>query len=224
MVYLDNSATSYPKPKSVYHMYKNAIKYYYSNPGRGGYENALLCAEKIYETRKKIADFFGESNEENVVFTANCTAAVNLVMKGLLKSGDHVLISDLEHNAVLRCVDKLRRESGIKYDIFQTDFYDDEKTLQSVKKLVQPNTKLIFCTHASNVLGVCLPIAKIGAFCYISCLVGSYRHFGGRYPGDNSGDVLYQNVIKGGNIPLCACVYADGYNKVRSCRHSRLGA
>ena len=57
MVYLDNSATSYPKPKSVYHMYKNAIKYYYSNPGRGGYENALLCAEKIYETRKKIADF-----------------------------------------------------------------------------------------------------------------------------------------------------------------------
>ncbi len=166
MVYLDNSATSYPKPKSVYHMYKNAIKYYYSNPGRGGYENALLCAEKIYETRKKIADFFGESNEENVVFTANCTAAVNLVMKGLLKSGDHVLISDLEHNAVLRCVDKLRRESGIKYDIFQTDFYDDEKTLQSVKKLVQPNTKLIFCTHASNVLGVCLPIAKIGAFCY----------------------------------------------------------
>ena len=166
MVYLDNSATSHPKPKSVYQVYKNAIKYYYSNPGRGGYENALLCAEKIYETRTKVAHFFGESKEENVVFTANCTTSVNLVMKGLLKKGDHVLISDLEHNAVVRCVDKLRRESGIKYDIFSTDFYNDDNTLCSLSSLVKPETKLVFCTHASNVLGVSLPIEKIGAYCH----------------------------------------------------------
>ena len=85
MIYLDNSATSYPKPKEVYETYKNTIKYYHSNPGRGGYENSIATAEKIYETRVKAAAFFGEEKEENVIFTPSCTFAVNMVMKGLLK-------------------------------------------------------------------------------------------------------------------------------------------
>ena len=165
MIYLDNSATSFPKPKEVYDSYKNAIKYYHSNPGRGGYENSIATADKIYEIREKTAAFFGEKNAENVIFTANCTTAINMVLKGLLKPGDHVLISDLEHNAVVRVIEYLKRYSSIEYDIFETDFYDDAKTLKSLRKSLKAQTKLVFCTHASNVLGVCLPIEQIGSFC-----------------------------------------------------------
>ncbi|MBR2590176.1 MAG: aminotransferase class V-fold PLP-dependent enzyme [Clostridia bacterium] len=165
MIYLDNSATSYPKPKEVYEAYKNAIKYYHSNPGRGGYENSIATSEKIYETRLKAAAFFGEEKEENVIFTPSCTFAVNMVMKGVLNPGDHVLISDLEHNAVVRVLEHLRRYNSIKYDTFSVDFYDDIKTLQSLKNAFTAQTKLVFCTHASNVLGVCLPIRKIGMLC-----------------------------------------------------------
>lgn len=165
MIYLDNSATSYPKPNGVYDAYKKAIKYYHSNPGRGGYPNSLQSAEMVYETREKAAAFFGEDKEENVVFTANCTQALNMVIKGLVKPGDHILISDMEHNAVVRVLEKLRRQSGIEYDTFCTDFYDDTKTLQSLKRLVKPETKLVVCTHASNVFGTCLPLQKIGKIC-----------------------------------------------------------
>ena len=165
MIYLDNSATSYPKPKEVYETYKNAIKYYFSNPGRGGYENSLLSAEKIFETREKVAAFFGEENAENVVFTANCTTSINMVLKGLLEPGDHVLTSDMEHNAVMRVLEKLKRESSIKYDKFHVDFYDESNTLCSLKKAICPQTKLVICTHASNVTGVCLPLQEIGEIC-----------------------------------------------------------
>ncbi|MBQ6380107.1 MAG: aminotransferase class V-fold PLP-dependent enzyme [Clostridia bacterium] len=165
MIYLDNSATSYPKPKEVYRCFMNAIKHYFSNPGRGGYDNALLTAEKIFEIREKTAAFFGEDRCENVVFTANCTTAVNTVIKGVLKPGMHVLVSDLEHNAVMRPLEELRRQNKITYDIFSTDFYDDEETLQSIKNAIQPHTKLLFCTHASNVVGAALPIRKIGRLC-----------------------------------------------------------
>ena len=165
MIYLDNSATSYPKPKEVYEAYNSAIKYYYSNPGRGGYENSLRTAEMIYNTRQKIAVFFGEDKEENVIFTPNCTTSINMVIKGVIKPGEHILVSDLEHNAVMRVLEKLKRESGIKYDIFNTDFYHEEVTLQSVRNQFTSQTKLVICTHASNVLGVCLPIEKIGKIC-----------------------------------------------------------
>ena len=165
MIYLDNSATSYPKPQSVVSEYRKAILSYYSNPGRGGYENALKTQEKVYETRAKLAEFFGCEDERNVVFTMNCTMAVNMVLKGILNEGDHVLVSDVEHNCVIRPLETLKRQSKIKYDTFKVSFYDDAKTLNSIKEKVNESTKLIFCTHASNVLGVALPIEAIGAFC-----------------------------------------------------------
>ncbi|MBR0415402.1 MAG: aminotransferase class V-fold PLP-dependent enzyme [Clostridia bacterium] len=165
MIYLDNSATSYPKPPEVFEAYKKAIKYYHSNPGRGGYDNALLTAEKIFEVREKTAVFFGEKQCENVCFTANCTQAINTVIKGILKEGDHVVISDLEHNAVLRPLEKLRLQSKITYDTFTSDFYDEKKTIESFLGCLNDHTKLVFCTHASNVLGVSLPLQKIGKIC-----------------------------------------------------------
>ncbi|MBE6818290.1 MAG: aminotransferase class V-fold PLP-dependent enzyme [Ruminococcaceae bacterium] len=165
MIYLDNSATSFPKPRAVYEAYNNAIKYYHSNPGRGGYKNSLLTAEKIYEVREKTAAFFGEENCENIAFTANCTTAINVVIKGVLKDGDHAVISDLEHNAILRPLEKLRLQGKIKYDIFKTDFYRPANTLAGLRRCINERTKLVICTHASNVTGVTLPIAAIGKLC-----------------------------------------------------------
>ena len=165
MIYLDNSATSYPKPKEVFEVYHHALKKYYANPGRGGYQISIETADKIYATREKAAAFFGEEKEENVIFTPSCTFAINLVIKGLLKPGDHVLISDLEHNAVLRTLEHCKRFNSIKYDIFSVDLYSETNTLFALRKAIKPHTKLVFCTHASNVLGVSLPVRKIGALC-----------------------------------------------------------
>lgn len=165
MIYLDNSATSFPKPKTVYDSYSGAIKYYHSNPGRGGYENSLQTAEAIYNVREKTADFFGASQAENVVFTQNCTMAENMVIKGILQPGDHVLISDLEHNSVVRPLEKLRLQNRITYDLFHVDFYAPSHTLREIESKIRPNTKLLFCLHASNVLGVVLPIRNIGKIC-----------------------------------------------------------
>lgn len=165
MIYLDNSATSYPKPESVYKAMDHTTKYYFANPGRGGYDVSLKTAEKIYEVREKLADFFGAPAAENCMFTYNCTAAINTVIKGILNSGDHVLISDLEHNSVVRPLEKLKRESSIKYDIFKTDIYNSDKTIDNIKSLLKAETKLIICTHASNVIGASLPVEKIGKLC-----------------------------------------------------------
>lgn len=165
MIYLDNSATSYPKPESVYKAMDYTTKYYFANPGRGGYDVSLKTAEKIYEVREKLADFFGAPAAENCMFTYNCTAAINTVIKGILNSGDHVLISDLEHNSVVRPLEKLKRESSIKYDIFKTDIYNSDKTIDNIKSLLKAETKLIICTHASNVIGASLPVEKIGKLC-----------------------------------------------------------
>ena len=165
MIYLDNSATSFPKPEQVYKTYKKAIKYYFSNPGRGGYDNSVITAEKIYEVRLLIAGLFGCEDERNVVFTPNCTTSVNTVIKGILRDDDHVIISDLEHNCVSRPIYKLFTEGRIKYDKFETDFYNDENTLENLKRLIKPETKMVICTHASNVLGYCLPIKEIGKVC-----------------------------------------------------------
>ena len=165
MIYLDNSATSFPKPEQVYETYKKAIKSYFSNPGRGGYANSNKTAEKIYDVRVKTADLFGCDDERNVIFTPNCTTSVNIVIKGILNQNDHVIISDLEHNCVSRPIHKLFLKGRIKYDIFKTDFYDDEITLNNIKRLIKPETKMVICTHASNVLGFCLPIKEIGKIC-----------------------------------------------------------
>ena len=165
MIYLDNSATSYPKPEGVKSAIYKATKYYYSNPGRGGYSNSLITAQKIFEVREKTAAFFSCEDVQNVVFCLNCTMAINTVIKGILHEGDHVVISDLEHNSVLRPLETLKRQNKIKYDVFETDFYSHDITLLHLRQKVQANTKLVICTHASNVLGIALPIERIGKFC-----------------------------------------------------------
>ena len=163
MIYFDNAATSGVKPKSVINSVNSALKYYSANPGRSGYKTSIDAAIKIYEARTNIADFFG-AEAENVAFTLNCTHALNCILKGVLKKGDHIIVSDLEHNAVMRPLFKLSKVRGVEYSTAQVSI-DDEITVKNFENLIKSNTKMILCTHASNVTGQILPIKKIGEIC-----------------------------------------------------------
>lgn len=163
MIYFDNAATSYPKPRNVISSVMPSVAKYSFNSGRGGYKQSLACAEMIYDVREKVADFFGFS-PENIVFTKNCTEALNMAIKGSVKKGEHIIISSLEHNSVSRVVNKLQLDGVCTYDVADFSF-DDDVTLNNFSSLIKPNTSLVVCTHSSNVFGVSLPIAKIGSLC-----------------------------------------------------------
>ncbi len=163
MIYFDNAATTGVKPQSVINSVNLALKFYSANPGRSGYKTSMEAAMRIYETRKKAADFFG-ADTENVAFTLNCTHAINCILKGVLKRGDHIIVSDLEHNAVMRPLFTLNKTRGAELSVAETDENDDI-TVKNFENLIKSNTKMIFCTHASNVTGQILPIEKIGEMC-----------------------------------------------------------
>ena len=130
MIYLDNSATTYPKPDTVVKSMSNSMYKFGANAGRGFYDMSIKTTEQIYNTRKKIADFFGCENAENVVFTYNCTMSLNMAIKGVAKKGCHFIISDLEHNSVLRTVEKLKSSGICDYSIAEVDT-DDDKTINN---------------------------------------------------------------------------------------------
>ena len=160
MIYFDNAATTGKKPKSVISAVNNALLNYSANPGRSGHDLSVKCADKVYEVRKKTASFFGADGPENVVFTLNCTQSINTVLKGVLHKGDHVVISNLEHNAVMRPLIK----TGVNFDVVSV-YRDQAKTIEEFKKKIKVNTKLVLVTGASNVTGKTLPIEEIGNIC-----------------------------------------------------------
>lgn len=161
MIYLDNAATSGKKPEPVVRAVTGALRELSVNPGRGGYPLSRRASELLFATRKKAQAFFGAQHPGQVVFTPSCTYALNFVLKGVLRTGDHVVASSLEHNAVARPLEALRQK-GVKVDIAEVIFEDDDATLRSFERALRPETRLIICTHASNVTGHILPIAKIG--------------------------------------------------------------
>lgn len=165
MIYLDNAATGGVKPPRVINAVNSALKFYSANPGRSGHDRSMRAAEKIYEARREISDFFGGTGAENVAFTLNCTYSINCVLKGVLKGGDHIIVSDMEHNAVMRPLYKMAKENGVSVDVAKTEPNDDVKTVENFEKLIKNNTKIIFCTHASNVFGFVNPIEKLGELC-----------------------------------------------------------
>lgn len=161
MIYLDNSATTYPKPKSVIESFNNSMYHYGANAGRGFYNMAKKTSEQIFYVRKIIAEFFGCNNPENVIFTYNCTTALNMAIKGVAKKGGHFIISDLEHNSVLRTVEKLKNDGICDYSVAKVD-YDDQITVSNFENCIRKNTVAIICTGASNVFGIITPYKKIG--------------------------------------------------------------
>lgn len=180
MIYFDNGATTFPKPISVINSINTANKRFGANPGRGGHKLAIKASELVYNARKVTADFFGVSDPEKVIFSLNCTTAINTIIKGLLNSGDHVVISSLEHNAVLRPLDKLKAK-GISYSIAQVVEGDNDETLSNFRNAINENTKLLVCTYASNVVGIKLPIERICSMCHqygILCCVDAAQSAG----------------------------------------------
>jgi len=157
MIYFDNAATGGKKPLTVINAVDKSLREYCANAGRSGHSRSEKAALAIYSAREKVADFFHADGAEQVIFTPNCTAAINYVIKGVLNKGDHIIVSSLEHNAVMRPLIK----SGIEYDIAEVAT-DGGKTLENFKSLIRKNTKMIFCTAASNVTGKILPIYEIG--------------------------------------------------------------
>lgn len=165
MIYFDNGATTFPKPRSVVNAVESTMRYYGANPGRSGHKMSLKASEIMYDCRKNAAELFNAASPENIVFAYNCTTALNFVIKGILKEGDHAVISSLEHNAVLRPLESMK-ENGVEYSI--ADYSpNDEETIDNFRNAIRPNTKLVVCTHASNVFGVKLPVERIAALCRI---------------------------------------------------------
>ncbi len=169
MVYLDNAATSFPKPPEVILEMERCMRTYCGNPGRGSHPLSLRAAEKIYECREALSAFFGSAHPECLSFSLNATMAINTVIKGVLRAGDHVLISDMEHNAVLRPIHKLAKLGKITYDVFPTHAACTQVTegelLAGIEARLRPNTRLLVASHASNICSFSLPLSSVGALC-----------------------------------------------------------
>ena len=162
MVYLDNAATTYPKPRNVYAVWSHAITAYGANPGRAGHALAQATGEAVFLSRSRCGEFFG-AEPENTVFTLNCTHALNTAIKGLAHDGAHYVLSDIEHNAVIRPVHALTSE-GADYTLFETS-PDAEQTVWNAERAIRPQTVALVCTAAGNVTGQRLPVKELADLC-----------------------------------------------------------
>lgn len=160
MIYFDNAATSFPKPNSVYDEIMKAMKEYGANPGRSGHKLALKSSRRIFETRDLISKFFNIENPMNIIFTFNGTESLNLGIKGILKSGDHVITTSMEHNSVLRPIKHLEKK-GVQSTIVKANKLGIINPLD-IENAIKPNTKLIAMTHISNLTGTIMPVEEIG--------------------------------------------------------------
>ncbi|MEA2030517.1 MAG: aminotransferase class V-fold PLP-dependent enzyme [candidate division Zixibacteria bacterium] len=165
-IYIDNASTSWPKPEKVYDF---MVEFYRScgiNPGRSGSNKAVEAEDTIEDLRKRLTSFFGgdEDTPERLCFGYNATDSLNLIIQGLLSSGDHVVTTNLEHNSVIRPINHLVQDIGVQATFVpfnEQGFVEPD----NIKKSIKSNTKLVIVNHGSNVLGTIQPIAEIGAIC-----------------------------------------------------------
>ena len=161
MIYLDNAATSFPKPSEVYGEMDEFFRKRAANPGRAGYRLSTEAEKGIETTRKALAGLFGAREPQRLVFTLNATDAINMAVKGLLNPGDHVITTTLEHNAVARPLNSLERQGVITITRVRPSpqgFLDPG----DIKRAITPKTRLVALVHASNVLGTVQPIGDVG--------------------------------------------------------------
>ena len=159
MIYLDNAATTFPKPEAVYNAMMDCMKNYCANPGRAGHKLAMKAAREIYDTRENIAKLFNIDNPMNIVFTNNATDSLNLAIKGVVNKGDHIITTSMEHNSVIRPIKALEKV-GVENTIVQCD-EQGFLNIDDLEKAIKHNTKLIVTTHASNVCGTLIDIKSI---------------------------------------------------------------
>src|SRR5918911_2657148 len=161
MIYLDNAATSFPKPEAVYQALDRFARESLANPGRAGHKMALAAERALDDARHLLNQFFNGEAPERFVFTLNCTDALNMAFKGVLVDGDHVITTDLEHNSVSRPLRRMELDGRITLTRVRADgggTIDPD----DLRRAVTPRTRLIALTHASNVLGTVQPIAEVG--------------------------------------------------------------
>ena len=164
LIYLDNAATSYPKPEAVYAFMDSFYRRCGVNPGRSGYDLCMEAGQLVEDTRKRLAACFGGRDPNRLVFSYNSTDALNLAIFGLLKPGDHAVTTTVEHNSVLRPLYHLAEDFGVEVDHVPFDargFVDPD----DIARRFRPNTALVVVNHASNVIGTVQPVAEIGRRC-----------------------------------------------------------
>jgi cysteine desulfurase / selenocysteine lyase len=163
-IYLDNAASSHPKPESVYLAVNEVLRTLGANPGRASHALALKAGQQIARTRQLLAKLFTVQDPNRIVFTSNATEAINLGLKGLLNPGDHVITSSMEHNSVIRPLRALET-LGIEISIVSAD-PQGQITIQAIEKTIRKNTRLIILTHASNITGGLFPIREVAVLAH----------------------------------------------------------
>ena len=164
LIYLDNAATSYPKPEEVYTFMDSFYRDFGVNPGRSGYDLCMETGALVDQSRKMLADFFNGNDATRLCFSYNSTDALNLVIFGMLEQGDHAITTTLEHNSVLRPLYHLSKLNGVEVDYIPFDtngFVDPE----DFRRKIKTNTRLVIVNHASNVIGTVQPVEAIGRIC-----------------------------------------------------------
>ena len=162
-IYFDNGSTSWPKAPGVADAMSQLLLNGAFNINRGNYEGAYEVESIVYETRELLAKLFNCPDSRNVIFTPGITHSLNYFIKGFLKSGDHVIVSGLEHNAVMRPLQQML-SNGVSFDIAVTDA-EGNVDVAHIGELIRPETKAVIMTHASNVCGTVVPIKEIGEIC-----------------------------------------------------------
>ena len=164
LIYLDNGATSYPKPDEVYTFMDSFYRNFGVNPGRSGYDLCMETGALVDTTRKMLTDFFNGNDLNRLCFSYNSTDALNLIIFGMLKQGDHAITTTLEHNSVLRPLYHQNKFNGVEVDYIPFDpngFVDPD----DIKQKIKANTRLVIVNHASNVIGTVQPVGAIGRIC-----------------------------------------------------------
>lgn len=162
-IYLDQASTSFPKAPGVARAVYEYLNGFAVNVNRGCYETAYSVEEQVYETREQLCRLFHFPTCRNVIFTSNVTASLNILIKGLLHPGDHVIVSSMEHNAVMRPLVQLEKQ-GVAFDRVPCGPCGS-LIIKKAEELLRPETKAVICLHASNVCGTVMPAERIGAFC-----------------------------------------------------------
>jgi cysteine desulfurase family protein len=162
--YFDNAASSWPKPPQVIEAMTTCLNEFGANPGRGSHQMAVKASRALFETRKNLAKLFKIPNPNDICYTLNTTEALNLAIKGALKEGDHVITTSVEHNSVRRPLEYLRRTKNIEITYIQANEKGYVNPLE-IRNAIQHNTRLVICSHSSNLLGTILPLQDIGQIC-----------------------------------------------------------
>ncbi|WP_068776490.1 aminotransferase class V-fold PLP-dependent enzyme [Paenibacillus sp. FJAT-26967] len=164
VLYFDNAASSWPKPPEVGEAMLRSIHEHAANPGRGSHRMAVQASRVIFETRKQAAKLFGIKNPNDIAFSSSTTEALNLAIKGLVKEGEHVICTGVEHNSVRRPLEFLRRTQHVQLTYLETDQFG-RVNIDQLKDSIRKETALVVVNHSSNLLGSILPLEDIGQLC-----------------------------------------------------------